>query len=253
MSAKTIFIALDTDLDLDGVLKVAGDIKSLYKKASDAFASHASNVPQFAIKLGLEFFCRHGFYGVNKIEELGMDVFLDLKFFDISNTVCGAYRSLTKNSIGFVKYTTVHLLNGSECLKALSNTKNDLNMPNAPAIIGVSLLTSLDKAYITECGFTDAKPDDLVLRLANIGCNFVDGFVCSPLEAKMLSALFKQKHIITPGVQLSNLANDQKRTSTPSAAFANGATAIVIGRSITQAADKQNAIIALLKDVLNLS
>ncbi len=61
MSVKTIFIALDTDLDLDGVLKVAGDIKSLYKKASDAFASHASNIPQFAIKLGLEFFCRPGF------------------------------------------------------------------------------------------------------------------------------------------------------------------------------------------------
>ena len=237
MTKKTIFIALDGNNDNDYFVSTAKQIAAI-----------KNDKINIGFKIGLELFCKYGFNFVNKIEELEKDVFLDLKFFDISNTVCGALSSLYENSKGFVKYTTLHLLNGLECLKTVKNF--NLSMDGNIKLLGVSILTSLDDNYLREQKINYNNTNQAVLELVKQSQNFVDGCICSPLEAEAIRNITDDSFtIVTPGVQMQSLNNDQKRTATPNVAFKNGANAIVVGRSIMQAADKTKALMQIIESI----
>jgi orotidine-5'-phosphate decarboxylase len=245
---KTIFIALDTNEQVDKVILIAKEIKTIFNE--QAQAANLQNKFSIGFKLGLEFFCKQGFYGVNKIEELDCDVFLDLKFFDISNTVCGAYKSLCLSSIGKITHTTVHLLNGTACLQTLHDFKLNLDLKLKPKILGVSILTSLDMEYLKNCNFNFKSVDEAVAHLVSINQKYVAGCICSPLEIKSVRSITnKNFEVVTPGIQITSLNNDQKRTATPNEAFTRGSSSIVIGRAITEAQDKILAIKDLIANL----
>ena len=241
---KTIFIALDGNYSLEDFISIA---KNLSNSSNEICKQ---NNIKIAFKIGLEFFCSFGFYGVNKIEELESDIFLDLKLFDISNTVLGALNSVYKSSQGFIKYTTLHLLNGNECLEIIQ--EQSISMKNKIKILGVSLLTSLDDKYLKEQNFNYKNTNDCVVEMIKKSQDFIDGCICSPLEANLVRNSINKRgfEIITPGVQMTKILNDQKRVLTPFEAFNNGATGVVIGRAIMNNENKINALNNIIKSLM---
>ena len=180
-------------------------------------------------KLGLEFFLTFGSDGVKAIQaETDSEIFLDLKLHDIPHTVSGAAKAVAHLA---PKFLTVHASGGGAMVKAavaaLPNTK----------VTGVTILTSLSEADVTEIGFKSSALQsavDLSKVAVNAGARAI---VCSPLE---ISAVRQQVGttpiIITPGVRPLDMvgADDQQRTMTPQDAIAAGANLVVIGRPITQ-------------------
>ncbi len=197
-----------------------------------------------AIKLGLEFFTANGSTGVRKLAHHQVPVFLDLKFHDIPNTVARAIKA-TAGIDTFMM--TIHTSGGRAMLKAALDASMEvatLTGKERPQVIGVTVLTSLDQADISMIGVRD-NINDQVARLADLAqsCG-LDGVVCSPYE---IAALRKQCGndftLVVPGIRPEGSSkDDQKRTLTPAEALAKGATHLVIGRPITQAADPVKTI-----------
>ena len=183
-------------------------------------------------KVGMELFPRGGPDLVGRIRGAGADVFLDLKFHDIPNTVAGAVRSAV--SLG-VKFATVHASGG----KAMLSAAADAARGSKTMILAVTVLTSLDDADLASIGFSD-RAADAVDRLAGLAVQSgIRGIVCSAKEVAIIrSRVGKDVVLVTPGVRLpENAAGDQKRVVTPSEAIRAGADYIVVGRPITRAAD----------------
>ena len=180
-------------------------------------------------KLGLEFFLTFGAEGVKAIQaETDSDIFLDLKLHDIPHTVSGAAKAVAHLA---PKFLTVHCSGGSAMVKAAVDA-----LPNTK-VTGVTILTSLSEADVTEIGFKSAALDSAV-ALSRIAVNAgASAIVCSPLE---ISAVRREVGaspiIITPGVRPLDMVgtDDQQRTMTPEDAIAAGANLVVIGRPITQ-------------------
>jgi len=180
-------------------------------------------------KLGLEFFLTFGAEGVKSIQaETDSDIFLDLKLHDIPHTVSGAAKAVAHLA---PKFLTVHCSGGTAMVKAAVDA-----LPNTQ-VTGVTILTSLSEADVTEIGFKSAALDSAV-ALSRIAVNAGAGaIVCSPLE---ISAVRREVGatpiIITPGVRPLDMVgtDDQQRTMTPEDAIAAGANLVVIGRPITQ-------------------
>ena len=151
--------------------------------------------------------------------------FGDYKLADIPNTCASAIKAV--KDLRF-NYITIHISSG---LKALKTAKK---VSGSTKLIGVTILTSLDNKSLKEIGF-DKNVKKLVLNQARLAAKAkLDAVVCSPLEIKIVKKVFK-KEIITPGIRLSGeKRGDQKRVMTPKQAFKNGATSIVIGRSLTE-------------------
>jgi len=185
-------------------------------------------------KVGLELFLAgDGFALVDWLAEQDKSVFLDLKLYDIPETVARAVRRLRKRPITFL---TVH--GDGAILEAACREKGDLK------ILAVTVLTSLDRAGLRELGFQGEVPD-LVLararRALEVGC---DGVICSGQEAKLLrDHLGDELLIVTPGIRPSKNrpADDQKRVVTVEAALRSGADYLVIGRPIRDAPDPYQA------------
>ena len=182
------------------------------------------------VKLGLEFFCANGPEGVARIAEVGISLFLDLKLHDIPNTVAGAMRSLAPLRPAIV---TVHATGGPamlEAAKAAAATETK--------VIAVTVLTSLDQSDLRSIGVDDGPPDQ-VQRLAALARNSgLDGIVCSGVEVKAAQLAWTNGFFVVPGVRPEGSAvGDQKRVVTPRAALGDGASILVIGRPITEAAD----------------
>ena len=197
------------------------------------------------LKLGLEFFTSCGVAGIKQIEELGLPLFIDLKFYDIPNTVTSALKNILEIN---PKFTTIHCTGGrkmmTECMKLKKEMKSTTN------IIGVTMLTSFDDQEISEIGFRDSVPDSInkLAGLAN-DCG-LDGLVCSPLEAKKIKSDFPQLKLIVPGIRRSSdETNDQKRTLSANEAIINGADILVIGRPITESSDPAKAAEALSNEI----
>lgn len=183
-------------------------------------------------KLGLELFMAGGYFDlVDWLCGLGNKVFIDLKFFDVPETVKSAVRQLSKRGAFFA---TVHGNDG--ILKAAVEAKGELR------ILAVTALTSLDQGDLEDLGFKcDLK--ELVLsrakRALEIGC---DGVISSGLEALDLrNKLGERFLIITPGIRPVANMDDQKRTVDVEQAFLNGADYIVVGRPIRDAEDPRSA------------
>ena len=221
---KKIFIACDTT-NLNKVKKIINYTQS--KKLNVGY------------KFGLEFFySKSGRYFLSKMNKK-QTIFLDLKLNDIPNTCVSAINSL--KDLKNIKYLTVHINGGFEMLKAIKKSAKKTN--KQLKILGVSVLTSLSNKSIKKIGYKKSIKN-LVIHQAKLA-KFakLDGIVCSAKEAKLVKKICKNMEIVTPGIRLhGDSAQDQNknRVVSPKSAFENGATAIVIGRSITQGSIKNN-------------
>lgn len=186
------------------------------------------------IKLGLEFFMANGRHGVHEMAEIGLPIFLDLKFHDIPNTVGKAVQALRPLEPAII---TVHAAGGRAMLEDAKAAA-----PTGTKVVAVTMLTSLDANDLTSIGLSP-DPHEQVVRLAELAKSAgVDGIVCSGAEVKAAHAAWKDGFFVVPGVRPSNgQTGDQKRVVTPRAALDAGASILVIGRPITQAQDPDQA------------
>jgi orotidine-5'-phosphate decarboxylase len=205
-----------------------------------------------AVKLGLEFFTANGAAGVGEINRLGVPVFLDLKFHDIPNTVAKAIAATAGMNMFMM---TVHTTGGQHMLRAAieaSDRVAQVTGKERPQVIGVTLLTSLDQDDISLLGFQHTVQEQ-VIRLADLAQSAgLDGVVCSPFEiAAIRKACGSELTLVVPGIRPEgSAAGDQKRIMTPKEALARGADYLVIGRPITESANRTSAAKAIV-DSLN--
>ncbi len=186
------------------------------------------------LKVGKELFTAAGPQLVEKLIARGFEVFLDLKFHDIPNTVASACKVAADIGVWMVN---VHALGGR---KMMESTREALaSYRQRPLLIAVTVLTSMDAGQLAEVGLP-GDPGAMVGKLAKLtqDCG-LDGVVCSAQEAVQLKALCGQGFkLVTPGIRpLDASLDDQSRVMTPSAAIQAGADYLVIGRPITRAAD----------------
>jgi orotidine-5'-phosphate decarboxylase len=200
-------------------------------------------------KVGLQLFTSEGPTLVRQLTESGKRIFLDLKLHDIPNTVGHAIKAAVDLGVHMI---TVHASGGSALLKAATEAAGD-----KLTVLAVTVLTSLNEEDMQETGIAGRLTDQAV-RMAelarNCGCQ---GIVTSPREAAFIrKALGEGFAIVTPGIRPAGAeTQDQQRIATPAQAIKNGATHIVVGRPITQAADPvaaAEAIIAEMSQVKNL-
>jgi orotidine-5'-phosphate decarboxylase len=178
-------------------------------------------------KIGLQLYTAIGPEIVAAVKETGANVFLDLKFYDIPNTVARAVEAAGKLD---VQMLTVHLSGGREMIEAAMSARADGLM-----LLGVTVLTSSNVETLREIGI-DSPLEEQVLRLASLGAAAqIDGFVASPQELTVLRArLGSEAKLVVPGVRpIWSEPGDQKRFMTPRDALKNGADYLVIGRPIT--------------------
>ena len=198
-------------------------------------------------KVGSELFTAAGPGIVRTLrDDLGADVFLDLKFHDIPNTVAGAVRSAV--ALG-ARLLTVHASGGSAMLDAARAAAGD-----GVGVLAVTALTSLDSAALAESwGRTDEPSvEQEVLRLAGLAAAAgLHGVVCSGGEAASVRARFGDRlALLVPGIRLAGGdAHDQRRVMTPSAAQAAGARYLILGRAVTSATDPAAAMARVLEEL----
>jgi orotidine-5'-phosphate decarboxylase len=221
-SAKNnLIVALDTS-DLNQASNIAKELKNKV----------------FAVKLGLEFFTKNGIEGIKKIRNIGVEIFLDLKFHDIPNTVSQAIKEVVKLDI---RMLTIHSQGGSEMMSLAAKSAQITAQKygfRAPMILAVTILTSLDKELYKKLN-PQQKISDQVLNLARLAKNsHIGGIVCSPHEITLIKKNNINLKIITPGIRFSDSAvNDQKRILTPKKALTLGADYLVMGRPIITSGD----------------
>ena len=200
------------------------------------------------VKIGKEFFSANGPAGVRRIAQLGLPIFLDLKFHDIPNTVAAAIRaSLPLRP----RMLNVHAFGGAAMLRAAAEAVASAPDSERPVLLAVTVLTSLDAADLTAIGILRPLPD-LVEDLARSAqaCG-LDGAVCSPREVKRLRQVCGRDFVlVVPGVRPSWASSgDQKRVMTPAEAIDAGADYLVIGRPISGADDPAEAAERILTEV----
>ncbi len=204
---------------------------------------------QCRLKVGKELFTRGGPALVAALQEKGFEVFLDLKFHDIPNTVAKACKAAADLGVWMVN---VHALGGRRMMAAAREAIDAA--AHRPRLIAVTVLTSMGDADLAEIGL-QGSPEDNVRRLARLTASAgLDGVVCSPREVVMLrNTLGGDFQLITPGVRPAGAAfNDQTRVATPEDAMRMGASYLVIGRPITQADDPLAALMAINEAILPL-
>ncbi|EAQ96795.1 orotidine-5'-phosphate decarboxylase [Congregibacter litoralis] len=194
------------------------------------------------LKVGKELFTAEGPGLVERLQSMGFEVFLDLKFHDIPNTVAGALRSAADLGVWMVN---VHVSGGRRMLEA--SVEAIAGGAKPPLLIGVTVLTSMDAGDFDELGYGNSL-EEQVLRLATLAkdCG-LQGVVCSAREAAALRArLGTSFALVTPGIRPAGaVADDQRRILTPAQAIAAGASYLVVGRPITQADDPAAALGAI--------
>jgi len=197
------------------------------------------------LKVGKELFTATGPHLVESLQQLGFEVFLDLKFHDIPNTTAQACKSAAALGVWMVN---VHALGGRRMLEAAREVL--ANVERRPQLIAVTILTSMAQNDLREIGI-ESSPAQMVSRLARLSqeCG-LDGVVCSAQEAAILRAQCGADfRLVTPGIRPAQAAaDDQSRIMTPRAALAAGASYLVIGRPITQAPDPLRALQDILKE-----
>ena len=213
-----IFVAIDTQ-DVHRAAAIARDVQGVAA----------------GVKLGLEFFCANGHEGVLRIAEHETPIFLDLKLHDIPNTVKKAVEAIAPLAPAIL---TVHAAGGRAMMAAAKAAA-----PPHTRVVGVTVLTSLDKDDLASVGVRSA-PARQVQRLAGLAREAgLDGIVCSGAEVAEVRSQWEDGFFVVPGVRPSGAdVADQKRVVTPQTALADGASVLVIGRPITGASDPRRAI-----------
>ena len=207
---------------------VAMDYSNL--AAAEAMADQL-DPSQCRLKVGKELFTHCGPAVVRKLQDKGFEVFLDLKFHDIPNTVAGAVKAAADMGVWMVN---VHASGGQRMMNAAKEAL--ANYQSAPLLIAVTVLTSMDRDDLFGVGI-DCDPLQQVERLAKLTHQSgLDGVVCSAQETAVLRASIGAEFLlVTPGIRpLDTAQGDQRRIATPSSAIAMGSNYLVIGRPITQ-------------------
>ena len=188
-------------------------------------------------KFGLEFFnSKHGRSFISKLPKQHI-IWLDLKLKDIPNTVSSSIHSL--KDLTNVRYLTIHASGGMEMMQAAKQAAAKTN--KKLKVLAVTVLTSFSEKSIKQTGHTKSIKKIVIQQASLAKKAKLDGIVCSGHEAKSIKTICKKMQIITPGIRLEgDSKGDQQRVMTPSQAFQNGATGIVIGRSITNGNIKKN-------------
>ena len=202
------------------------------------------------LKIGKELFTAAGPNLVETMIKKEFDVFLDLKFHDIPNTVASAVQVAADLGVWMLN---VHISGGSTMMKSAK----DAILSHGgckPILIGVTVLTSISSAELSEIGINNDLKDQ-VFQLAKLAYQSgLDGVVCSAEEAKLLRNSMPADFIlVTPGIRREqDAAGDQKRVITPSQAIRNGSDYLVVGRPITQAASPSAALSAFNSEIASV-
>ncbi len=221
-----------------------------FEKEQDALALVDRVLPSDCrLKVGKEMFTRFGPSFVEKLQNKGFEVFLDLKFHDIPNTVAKAVAAAADLGVWMVN---VHASGGRKMMEAARNELERFS--KRPLLIAVTVLTSMDEDTLKSVGI-NSSIDDEVLRLARLTQESgLDGVVCSAREAPILRKNVNDNFkLITPGIRpKGSEVGDQVRIVTPVDAINNGSNYLVIGRPITKASDPLAVLKGINADLLNL-
>ena len=202
------------------------------------------------LKIGKELFTAAGPNLVETMIKKEFDVFLDLKFHDIPNTVANAVKVAANLGVWMLN---VHISGGSTMMKSAKDAIIS-HGGCKPILIGVTVLTSISSAELSEIGINNDLKDQVV-QLAKLAYQSgLDGVVCSAEEAKLLRNSMPADFIlVTPGIRREqDAAGDQKRVITPSQAIRNGSDYLVVGRPITQAASPSAALAAFNSEIASV-
>jgi len=197
------------------------------------------------LKIGKELFTRCGPSLVKQLVDKNFEVFLDLKYHDIPNTVAKACAAAADLGVWMLN---VHALGGE---KMMSAAREALNADGSPLLIAVTWLTSSGQTELDDLGIK-STPQEMVSRLAAMTKQAgLDGVVCSAQEAQMLrQTMGNDFYLVTPGIRLADaIQDDQCRVVTPVKAITNGASYLVIGRPITQAENPCKVLRTIISDI----
>ena len=225
MKTSPVIVALDLESSADAraLLAALGDSASFFK-------------------VGLELYTSTGVDFVRELKAQGRRVFLDLKLYDIGETVKRAVAQVARLGVDFL---TVH---GSRAVMEAAVAGKGF----APLqLLAVTVLTSFDESDLRQMGYSCSVSDLVELRVRNAMEAGVDGIVCSPVEVGRVRSTAGPKAIlVTPGVRSMGAAvGDQKRVATPAQAIADGANYLVIGRQVTRAADPRGEMLRILEEI----
>jgi orotidine-5'-phosphate decarboxylase len=194
-------------------------------------------------KVGLELYAAAGMEFVRELTGAGKQVFLDLKFYDIDETVKRAVAQVARAGVRFL---TIHAV--TSVMKAAVEGRGDSDLE----LLAVTVLTNFDERDLHELGYDNISVKDLVAKRVHqaVACG-MDGIVCSPLEVRNVRTISgPDKILVTPGVRSAGIAvGDQKRVASPAEAMHNGANYLVVGRQVTRAQDPAAAVATILNDL----
>src|SRR5438132_2533945 len=208
-------------------------------------------------KIGSQLFTAEGPELVRELVASGERVFLDLKFHDIPNTVSGAVESAARLGVSILN---VHTLGGSEMMRAAAHAAGERGLLwiTRPAVLGVTVLTSMDKTDLADVGITSELGSEVVRLAALAQDSGLDGIVASPHEIRLIRECITAERfiILTPGIRPTWTCEangfkkgDQKRVATPRDAIRDGADFIVVGRPITDDPDPSAAAERILEEI----
>jgi len=203
------------------------------------------------VKIGKELFTASGPKLVREVISSGFDVFLDLKFHDIPNTVARAVKVAAELGVWMLN---VHASGGLTMMEQARLALEGMNS-GRPLLIGVTVLTSLEKEDLQQIGIV-SNPEEQVSKLAFLSRDAgLDGVVCSAAETRLLRAQLPDDFcLVTPGIRRAeDAADDQKRIVGPAEAIQNGSNYLVVGRPITRAESPNDALIEFNSAVASVS
>jgi orotidine-5'-phosphate decarboxylase len=220
-----IIVALDVDSAAEArrIVDAVGDATNFYKVGMELYAA-----------AGMEF--------VRELKGRGCQIFLDMKFYDIGETVKRAVAQVAKAGVDLL---TVH--GSMEVMLAAVEGRGTA----ALKLLGVTVLTSFDERDLRDLGYPCRVEDLVALRVRNAKAAGMEGVVCSPLEVARVRGLAGAEMLaVVPGVRSAGAAvGDQKRVATPADAIRDGATYLVIGRQVSRAADPKREVEAILAEI----
>jgi orotidine-5'-phosphate decarboxylase len=233
MTTSPVIVALDVESSADAhaLIEKLGGSASFYK-------------------VGLELYTSAGMDFIRDLKAQGKRVFLDLKLYDIGETVRRAAAQVARVGVDFLS------IHGSRAvMEAAVSGKNEAGKQGeavgALKLLAVTVLTSFDESDLRQMGYPCSVSELVELRVRNAREAGVEGIVCSPLEVSRVRAIAGPDAIlVTPGVRSAGAATgDQKRVATPAEAIANGANYLVIGRQVTRAADPRGEMQRILDEL----
>lgn len=200
------------------------------------------------VKIGLQMYLKYGADFVREVSGMGFKIFLDLKLFDIPNTVASAVESVSALPVSML---TIHASGGREMMRRAVESAAERN-PEL-LILGVTVLTSFDADSLAETG-VELEPEWQVEKLAKLAVDSgLKGLVCSPLEIEGLRSILPEDTVlVTPGIRPSgSSADEQKRIMTPADAARAGSDFIVVGRPILKSENPAFAVSKILEEIAN--